>query len=245
MDRSPGFGSTSCYLTPYSDSLSLRLQTIQSLTLQHNVTRRSVLQKVHGRTYIVLPLLVNTGFQVLFHSPPGVLFTFPSRYYALSVTISYLGLGGGPPASHRISRVLRYSGTGWLSSRFRRTGLSPSLEALSNALPLPLPQCLFAGPQPQRACCSGLASFPFARRYLGNRCFFLFLRVLRCFSSPGALLDELCIHSTDDWTLLQPGFPIRISTNQCLLAAPRSLSQLATSFFGVWCPGIHPVLLFA
>ena len=27
-----------------------------------------------------------TGFQVLFHSPPGVLFTFPSRYYALSVT---------------------------------------------------------------------------------------------------------------------------------------------------------------
>ena len=44
-----------------------------------------------------LPLLVNIGFQVLFHSPPGVLFTFPSRYYALSVTISYLGLEGGPP----------------------------------------------------------------------------------------------------------------------------------------------------
>ena len=34
----------------------------------------------------------------------------------------------------------------------------------------------------------GLASFPFARRYLGNRFFFLFLRVLRCFSSPGYLL---------------------------------------------------------
>ena len=31
----------------------------------------------------------------------------------------------------------------------------------------------------------GLGSFPFARRYLGNRLFFLFLRVLRCFSSPG------------------------------------------------------------
>ena len=30
--------------------------------------------------------LVDTGFQVLFHSPPGVLFTFPSQYYALSVT---------------------------------------------------------------------------------------------------------------------------------------------------------------
>ena len=33
-----------------------------------------------------LPQFVNTGFQVLFHSPPGVLFTFPSQYYALSVT---------------------------------------------------------------------------------------------------------------------------------------------------------------
>ena len=59
---------------------------LKTLTSLHNVTRRSVLQKVRCRTLIVLHLLVNTGFQVLFHSPPGVLFTFPSRYYALSVT---------------------------------------------------------------------------------------------------------------------------------------------------------------
>ena len=45
---------------------------------------------------LVLPQLVNTGFQVLFHSPPGVLFTFPSQYYALSVTKEYLALRGGP-----------------------------------------------------------------------------------------------------------------------------------------------------
>ncbi len=32
----------------------------------------------------------------------------------------------------------------------------------------------------------GLGSFHFARRYFGNRCFFLFLRLLRCFSSPGS-----------------------------------------------------------
>src|SRR5699024_8932638 len=32
---------------------------------------------------------------------------------------------------------------------------------------------------------SGLGWFRFARRYLGNRVCFLFLRVLRCFSSPG------------------------------------------------------------
>ena len=33
-----------------------------------------------------LCVLVGTRFQVLFHSPPGVLFTFPSQYYTLSVT---------------------------------------------------------------------------------------------------------------------------------------------------------------
>ncbi len=32
----------------------------------------------------------------------------------------------------------------------------------------------------------GLGSSRFARRYSGNRCFFLFLRLLRCFSSPGS-----------------------------------------------------------
>ena len=38
------------------------------------------------------------------------------------------------------------------------------------------------------------------------------------------------------------GFPIRISADQCLCAAPRSFSQLVTSFFGSQCQGIHPAL---
>ena len=63
-----------------------------------SVTRRTVLQKVRGCTHMVLPQFVNTGFQVLFHSPPGVLFTFPSQYYSLSVTKEYLALRGGPRA---------------------------------------------------------------------------------------------------------------------------------------------------
>ena len=86
MDRSPGFGSTSCYFVALFRLALASAPDLQPLTSLHNVTRRSVLQKVQGRTFNVLPLLVNTGFQVLFHSPPGVLFTFPSRYYALSVT---------------------------------------------------------------------------------------------------------------------------------------------------------------
>ena len=70
-----------------------------SLTLNphHIVTRRPILQKVRDHTRMVLSLLVSSRFQVLFHSPPGVLFTFPSRYYSLSVTWSYLAFGDGPP----------------------------------------------------------------------------------------------------------------------------------------------------
>ena len=59
---------------------------LKCLTLLHNVTRWPVLQKVRSHTRNVLLQLVSAGFQVLFHSPPGVLFTFPSRYYTLSVT---------------------------------------------------------------------------------------------------------------------------------------------------------------
>ena len=81
MGRSPSFGSIeSDYISPYSDLVSLRLRTFWYLTLPLPITRRTVLQKVRGRTRKVLPLLVNIEFQVLFHSPPGVLFTFPSQY---------------------------------------------------------------------------------------------------------------------------------------------------------------------
>ena len=40
-------------------------------------------------------------------------------------------------------------------------------------------------------------------------------------------------------------FHIQKSADQSLFAAPRSLSQLVTSFFGSWCQGILLVLLFA
>ena len=97
MDRSPGFGSA-----PTDSFALLRLgfpsaPHLWCLTSPASATRRTVLQKVRGSTYKVVPQLVNIWFQVLFHSPPGVLFTVPSQYYALSVTKEYLALGGGPP----------------------------------------------------------------------------------------------------------------------------------------------------
>ena len=90
---------------------------LHRLTSHHIVTRRPVLQKVRRRALNALRLLVNLRFQVLFHSPPGVLFTFPSRYYSLSVTWSYLAFWDGPhffrldfscPDVLRISARLRF-----------------------------------------------------------------------------------------------------------------------------------------
>ena len=82
MDRSPGFGSTAHNFRPLQTrsrfgSGALRL----NLAAHSNSPARST----KSTRSLSLPLLVNIGFQVLFHSPPGVLFTFPSRYYTLSV----------------------------------------------------------------------------------------------------------------------------------------------------------------
>ena len=41
------------------------------------------------------------------------------------------------------------------------------------------------------------------------------------------------------------GFPIRKSADRSLFTAPRSLSQLVTSFIGSWCQGIHLMLFIA
>ena len=46
---------------------------------------------------MVLPPLVNIEFQVLFHSPPGVLFTFPSQYFCAIGHRGVFRLGGWSP----------------------------------------------------------------------------------------------------------------------------------------------------
>src|SRR5438874_3527744 len=76
--------------------------------------------------------LVGSRFQVLFHSPPGVLFTFPSRYWFTIGRQGVLSLRGWAPQIHTEFHVLRAtrehrSETGRLSP----TGLLPSAAALS------------------------------------------------------------------------------------------------------------------
>ncbi len=62
----------------------------------------------------------------------------------------------------------------------------------------------------------------FARRYFGNRCCFLFLRVLRCFSSPRLPLSPM-YSAIDKSELPEMGFPIQKSSAQCLFSGSPKL----------------------
>ena len=115
---------------------------------------------------------------------PGCFSPFPHGTGSLSVFREYSALPDGPggfgrdytcPALLRIP--LRHGDAA-------RTGLSPSPAALSGAF-RSRPRADGAVLQPpRRRNAAGVGSSPFARRYWGNHCWFLFLRVLRCFSSP-------------------------------------------------------------
>ena len=86
----------------------------------------------------------------------------------------------------------------------------------------------------------GLGSSHFERHYFGNRYFFLFLQVLRCFSSPGS-------PQFHNWytAFSRVGCPIRTFADQVLFADPRDFSQLTTSFIGLGSQGILRSLFFS
>ena len=141
-------------------------------------------------------------------------------------------MGDGPPGFRRdfsCSAVLRIHSGG---RKVSTTGLLPALADLSR--PIHLPSFLITPmecPTTPESKLSGLGCFRFARRYSGNRICFLFLRVLRCFSSPGVPSDTY-VFSMDAVPLRTAGFPIRKSPDQSLLTAPRSISVLVPSFIG-------------
>ena len=178
---------------------------------------------------MALPQLVNTGFQVLFHSPPGVLFTFPSQYYALSVTKEYLALRGGPRSFHQGFSCLNVLWILLCLLGFRIRGF----HSVSPVFPVPFyyPQRITFAVRTPQCTHRGLGSYHFARRYFGNRCFFLFLRVLRCFSSPGSLHTPMdSVHDDRSSSCRVPPFRHpRLNGYLLLPAAFRSLSRLSSA----------------
>ena len=80
MARSPGFGSMA---TDFIRAVNTRFpfaSMTKSLKLASYYNSPDHSTKSTTPLFNELCLLVSTRFQVLFHSPPGVLFTFPSRY---------------------------------------------------------------------------------------------------------------------------------------------------------------------
>ena len=184
----------------------------------------------------------------------GFFSPFPHGTGSLSVASEYLALPDGPgrfPQGSTCPAVLRshwkedciftYAAVtlyGRPLQTVRLTLSCPSFN-LPNA-PLRERPADYCGPATPRSPFEshGLGSSEFARHYYRNHGCFLFLRVLRWFTSPGSPAHPMysdarngCSHPL--------GFPIRKSPDHSLLAASRSLSQLTTSFIAYLRQGIH------
>ena len=111
---------------------------------------------------------------------------------------------------------------------------------------LQLTHCVpYCGPATPRCKHLGLGCSRFARHYSGNRFALFFPPVTEMFHFTGYRSCRTMYSSGRILILIRMGCPIRKSTDQSVLVAPRGLSQLATSFI-VYCrQGIHLVLLVA
>lgn len=188
--------------------------------------------------------------------------SLPSRgtfHHSLTVLIHYRSAGSIQAYqvvladSHKIPRASCYSGyTHRPAERITTTGLPPSPVTHSNVFvytPAPQPPGLVDPgrnvPQPrarnpyQVSHAHGLAPSAFARHYSRNHSCFLFLSVLRCFTSRRSLQPAYTF-SRRSHTITacgvspfgNPGINARLST-------PPGLSQIPTSFIGSCCQGIH------
>ena len=153
-----------------------------------------------------MPALTHCKHMVsgLFHRPFGLLFTFPSRYQFTIGFYRYLALPVSSGRFPQAIRVLRYSRmTIKELDRFKiqdyhllwfffpeDSSNSPIFYSLSPSASCSIAQAKRARKitiilQPRYSCEYGLGFFAFARRYLRNSVWFLFLQVLRCFTSLG------------------------------------------------------------
>ena len=134
-------------------------------------------------------------------------------------------MGGGPPAFPQGFSCLVVLRIPLAIILFSCTGLSPSPAGLSRTLPVTglslnavhTPECSH----------SGLGSSAFARRYLRTHSGFLFLRLLRCFSSAGSRPHTMdsCTVAAGFLQQVSPFGYLRITGYLLLTAAFRSLSR--------------------
>ncbi len=172
------------------------------LNLPRRVTRRIILQKArrqpdHEWSWAFDCMEAN-GFRIYFTPLAGVLFTVPSRYCALSVTVCSSPWGVGSPASHALARGACYSRTRCslvvqstyptitvCGAVFQTASVSHTYPRVNRQVNHPLSY------NPVLATTAVLAPAQFGPKspvrspLLREYCYFLGL--LRCFSSPGSL----------------------------------------------------------
>ena len=146
------------------------------------------MQKARRHSLTLLRPLVSARFQVLFHSAVRGAF-----HLSLTVLVHYRSLRSIQPCqmvlavSRKISRVPRYSGFYLFQVLYVYRTFTFSGGAFQHSSTSSLFYLVVLLPQ-TRLNAFGLGSYLFARHYSGNHCCFLFLRLLRCFSSAGSLL---------------------------------------------------------
>jgi hypothetical protein len=235
------------YGFPTRVNLATQRKLAGSFFKRHAVTQQVELQRIVG-----------TWFQVLFHSPPGVLFTFPSRYWSAIGHRGVFRLNGWSRQIHTPFQEWRVT---WevsnTAAACRLRGYHPLRHRFPTDFDLNYGFLLCATPAdaattlprpPLRNPCRvshevGLASSDFARHYSRNHGCFLFLWVLRCFTSPRSLHTPYFIQvqvtgHNSSW--VSPFGHPRINAR---LPTPQGISQAPTSFIGSRCQGIHHVPL--
>ena len=188
----------------------------------------------HGAKAPLRPL-VGAWFQGLFTPLLRVLFTFPLRYW----------FAIGLPVVFRLGGWCRRIQTGFLQPRptqdpakqaiFFAYGAFTRYGRFFQIFRLKITS-LQRSPTTPVSTLTGLASSAFARHYSRNHFCFLFLRLLRCFSSAGSRLCLAVFNCT--------GCPIRTSADLGSFAPPRRFSQLTASFVASGSQGIPHAPLF-
>ena len=211
------------------------------------ITRRLIMQKAGGHPLRGSHTLYASGFRYYFTPLTGVLFTFPSRYW---FTIGCQGVFSLIPWSGRIHAEFHLHCATWDSSKGSRaslTRLSRSMADLSRSLSS-LATSHVEVPLPREDKSSRFGLFRFRSPLLTESLRFLFLGLLRCFTSPRMALPDYAFlrqslllkaarlsHSEIHGSTPVCGYPWLIATCYVLprLLAPRhpplALSSLITN----------------
>ena len=257
MDRSPGFASAARYSLARLKT-RFRCGSLASLTSQRAATRWLILQKARRHPAWGLRLLVGARFQALFHSPLGVLFTFPSRYWC---AIGHRRVFSLREWSPWIPTGFHVSGGTWGHARRGAWGFAYGAVTLFRrpfqAVPLPPRFVTRRGAsgtpseQPRNTTCGNAPRLTRAWVWAGPRSLAATSGISVDFLSSGYL--DVSVPRVASrrpmrsggraWALPQAGSPIRASAGQRPFAPHRGLSQLVTPFVGFLCQGIHRVPL--